>query len=121
MFGSGNGFGVRSGRNMDKFDLPKGMKLTKEAAGKVSAPIIAESPVCLECKVKEILELGSHDMFVGEVVATNIDEKYLDEKGVFRLDKANLITYSHGQYFALGRKLGKFGYSVRKKHKKKKK
>ncbi len=107
--------GVRSGRDIDKFDLPKGMHLTKEPAHKVKAPIISESPVCLECKVKEILELGSHDMFIGEVLVTNVDEKFLDEKGVFRLDRAGLIAYSHGQYFSLGKKLGKFGFSVRKR------
>ena len=113
--------GIRSGRDMDKFDLAGELKLTKSEAGHVKAPIILESPVCLECRVKEILELGSHDMFIGEVLATNVDEKYLDEKGVFRLEDANLLAYSHGQYFSLGKKLGKFGYSVRKKQSRKKK
>ncbi len=110
--------GVRSGRDIDKFNLPGDMKLTRGQAAKVKAPIIEESPVCLECRVKEIIELGSHDMFIGEVLATNVDEKYLDENGGFRLEKSGLITYSHGRYFSLGKMLGKFGYSVRKNRKK---
>ena len=69
----------------------------------------------LECKVKQILRLGSHDMFVAEVVNVSVDEQYLDEKGKLELEKADLIAYSHGQYFALGDKIGKFGYSVRRK------
>lgn len=104
--------GVKSGKEIDKFEE---LKLTKEKANKVNAPLIKESPVNIECKVKEIKELGSHHMFIAEVVAVNVDEKYLDETGRFCLEKANLIAYSHGQYYELGENLGKFGYSVKKK------
>lgn len=110
--------GVRSGRDLDKF---KEMKLTKEPATKVSVPMIKESPVNIECKLKEIVKLGSHDMFIGEVVAVNVDEDYMDEKGKFHLDKSKPIAYSHGQYFSLKESIGHFGYSVKKKKKKKKK
>lgn len=107
--------GVRSGRDMDKFALEGDLKLTKLESKHIKAPGIAESPVCLECKVKEILRLGSHDMFIAEVLSTDIDDQYLDENGKFDLAKADLITYSHGEYYALGEFLGKFGFSVRKK------
>ena len=106
--------GVRSGRDVDKF---KEMHLTAEKASKINAPLIGESPVNLECKVVDVKELGSHDMFIAQVVAVHVDEKYLDDKGRLDLGKANLITYSHGEYFGLGKKLGKFGYSVEKKNK----
>lgn len=104
--------GVRSGRDYDKF---KEMKLTPQKSQKISAPGIEESPVNIECKVKQVLELGSHDMFIAEVVAVTVDEKYMDEKGRFDLEAADLVAYSHGEYFKLGKKLGKFGYSVAKK------
>lgn len=104
--------GVRSGRDEDKF---KTMHLTRGKAGKVSAPIIMESPVNIECKVRQILELGSHDMFLAEVVNVQVSEEYMDEKGSFHLNDAKLLTYSHGEYYSLGEKLGTFGYSVRKK------
>ncbi|MBQ6532592.1 MAG: flavin reductase family protein [Solobacterium sp.] len=107
--------GVRSGRDTDKFALAGDMKLTPLKGKVVQAPVIAESPVALECRVREILELGSHDMFIAEVVNTSVDEAYLDEQGRLNLRKAGLIAYSHGEYYALGRKLGSFGYSVRKK------
>ena len=107
--------GVKSGRDIDKFDLKGDLKITKSESKVVKAPGIAESPVCLECKVKDIIELGSHDMFIGEVVSTDIDESLLDENGKLDLSKAGLIAYSHGEYFSLGEKLGKFGYSVKKK------
>ncbi len=107
--------GVKSGRDVDKFALEGDLKLTAIPSEKVKAPSIAESPVCLECVVKDVLELGSHDMFIAEVVATNIDEEYLDENGKLDLEKADLVSYSHGEYYILGKKLGKFGYSVRKK------
>lgn len=107
--------GVRSGRDMDKFALEGDLKITKQPSLKVKAPCILESPLCLECKVVEILRLGTHDMFIAEVVSTDIDEKYLDENGRFNLSKADLITYSHGEYYTLGENLGKFGFSVRKK------
>lgn len=104
--------GVRSGKDVDKF---KEMHLTPCESQVVKAPGIAESPVNIECRVREIKELGSHHMFIADVVGVNVDDKYLDEKGKFHLSSANLITYSHGEYFELGRKLGKFGYSVQKK------
>lgn len=104
--------GVRSGRDEDKFAV---MKLTKGEAEKVNVPIIMESPVNIECKVKQVLELGSHDMFVAEVVNVQISDEYMDEKGAFHLNDAGLLAYSHGQYYELGEKLGTFGYSVRKK------
>ena len=110
--------GVRSGRDYDKF---KEMNLTPQKSNKISAPGILESPVNIECKVKQILELGSHDMFVAEVMCVDVDDKYMDEKGRFDLKKAGLIAYSHGEYFSLGEKLGKFGYSVAKKQKSAKK
>ena len=104
--------GVRSGRDEDKF---KSMHLTKGKAGQVGAPIIIESPVNIECKVRQILELGSHDMFLAEVVNVQVSEEYMDEKGSFHLNDAELLAYSHGEYYSLGEKLGTFGYSVRKK------
>ena len=110
--------GVRSGRDVDKF---KEMHLTALPAEKVSAPLIAESPVNIECKVKEIVKLGTHDMFLAEVVAVHADEAYMDEKGKFSLTKAEPMVYSHGTYYTLGEELGSFGYSVRKKAGKKKK
>lgn len=112
--------GVRSGRDIDKFNLEGDLKVTKSASKMVKAPSIEESPVCLECKVKEVIELGTHDMFIAQVVATSVDDQYLDEKGRLDLKKAGLIAYSHGEYYALGDKLGKFGYSVHKKKKRKK-
>ena len=107
--------GVKSGKDIDKFQLEKDLKLTKIPSQVVKAPSIQESPVCLECKVKQILELGSHDMFIGEVVGTNIDDQYLDENNRLDLKKAELITYSHGQYYTLDKVIGKFGFSVQKK------
>lgn len=107
--------GVRSGRDVDKF---KEMKLTKLESAKIRAPGVAESPVVLECRVKQIARLGSHDMFVAEVVNVSVDERFLDGKGRLELEKADLIAYSHGEYFALGKKIGRFGYSVRKRPKK---
>ncbi len=104
--------GVRSGKDYDKF---KEMHLTPLESRFVSAPGIAESPVNIECKVRNVLELGSHDMFVAEVMGVTVDEKLLDNKGKFDLRAADLISYSHGEYFTLGEKIGKFGYSVVKK------
>lgn len=104
--------GVKSGRDIDKFQT---MKLTKGKASSVNVPIIDESPVNIECKVTQVLELGSHDMFLAEVTAVLADEKYMDENGRFDLNKSNLVAYSHGQYFTLGEYVGKFGYSVQKK------
>ena len=107
--------GVRSGRDVDKFSLEGDLKLTKEPSKIVKAPCIKESPLCLECKVRQIIPLGSHDMFIAEVVSTNVDDSLLDENGRLDLERANLITYAHGEYYGLGKKLGKFGYSVQKK------
>ena len=104
--------GVKSGRDIDKFEQ---MKLTKGTASTVLVPTIAESPVNIECKVTQVLELGSHDMFLGEVTAVQADEAYMDEDGRFDLNKSGLVAYSHGQYFTLGEYVGKFGYSVQKK------
>lgn len=104
--------GVRSGRDVDKFDV---LKLTKEKANEVSVPLIKESPVNIECKVTEIKELGSHNMIIAKVLCVDVDEKYLDKNGRFRLEDCNLISYSHGQYYELGTNLGKFGFSVKKK------
>lgn len=106
--------GVKSGRDVDKF---KEMKLTKEKANIISVPLIKESPVSVECKVKEIVPLGSHDMFVAEIVAIDADEKYIDEKGAFDISKCDLIAYANGGYYPLESKIGKFGYSVQKKNK----
>ena len=104
--------GVRSGRDMDKLAAAK---LAVEPASKLSAPVIAQSPLALECKVREIIPLGSHDMFLAEIVAVDVEEKLLDEAGKLHLEKAGLMAYSHGEYFAMGKKIGSFGYSVRKK------
>lgn len=104
--------GVRSGEKYDKF---KEMKLHKEKAKFVSAPLIKESPVSIECKVKDIIKLGSHDMFVAEVLSIDADEKYIDEKGAFDISKCDLIAYANGGYYPLGKKIGKFGFSVQKR------
>lgn len=110
--------GVKSGANVDKF---KEMKLTKQKANFVKCPMIEESPVSVECKVKKIRDLGSHHMFVAEVLAINADDKYIDEKGGFDISKCNLMAYANGGYYPLGKKIGKFGYSVEKKKNKNKK
>ncbi len=107
--------GVKSGRDVDKF---KEMNLTAAPSKEVKAPQIKESPVSIECKVKEIKELGSHDMFIAEVVNVRVDDRYMDERKVFNLNDTGLVTYSHGGYFALGRKVGTFGFSVNKNNKK---
>ena len=107
--------GVRSGRDLDKFTAEK---LVTEPAEKIDCPMLAASPVNLECKVKEELALGSHTMFVGEVLAVHVEEKFLDEKGRFDFAACKPLAYCHGEYRAIGRKLGSFGYSVRKKRKK---
>lgn len=104
--------GVRSGRDVDKFTE---MKLTPQPSQKIKAVGIAESPVNIECKVVEIKELGSHHLFLAEVVGVTVEDSYMDEKGKFHLNDIGLVAYSHGEYFELGEKLGKFGYSVQKK------
>lgn len=114
--------GVRSGKDVDKW---KEAHLTPAKAEKLRyAPVIEECPVNIECKVTEVKELGSHHMFLAEVLAVQIDEQYLNEKNKFELNKTGLMAYSHGEYLSLGKKIGTFGYSVKKKktkHKKKKK
>lgn len=104
--------GVRSGKDMDKFAA---CSLTPEKAQFVKAPLLLESPVNLECQVTQVLPLGSHDMFLARIAAVHVDESLLNKKGSLDLKKADLITYSHGEYFTLGEAIGTFGWSVRKK------
>lgn len=109
--------GVRSGRDVDKW---KEMHLTRGKANELMyAPVIEECPVNIECKVEEIKELGSHHMFIAKVVSVQVNDEYMDEKGKFCLNETGLLAYSHGEYLGLGRKIGTFGYSVKKKKKKK--
>lgn len=105
--------GVRSGRDVDKFAE---MDLTKGRANVVSAPLIEESPVCIECKVFDVLNLGSHDMFLADVVAVDVEESLLDDNGAIDYSRANLVNYQHGEYYATGRHLGRFGFAVQKKY-----
>ena len=107
--------GVRSGRDVDKF---KAVHLTRQPASHVGAPMIKESPVSIECRVREVQEYGSHSVFTADVLAVHVDDKYMDEKGKFDLALANPIVYSHGEYYGLGKKLGTFGYSIKKKNRK---
>ena len=104
--------GVKSGKDLNKFEAAG---LTVEQASKVGVPMIKECPINIECVVKDRIELGSHDMFLGEVIAVNVDEALLDEKGKLCLEKADLICYSHGEYWTLEKPLGYFGFSVTKK------
>lgn len=104
--------GVKSGRNVDKF---KEMNLTPQESQFVKAPGIKESPVNLECRVTQIIPLGTHDMIMAEILGVKVDDKYMDEDGKFCLNDTELVAYSHGEYFTLGEKVGKFGYSVQKK------
>ncbi len=107
--------GVRSGKEYDKF---KEMKLTPGKSHMVKAPYIEESPLCIECRVREIIPLGSHDMFIAEVVNILADDKYIDPAtGAFDMKKAGLLAYVHGKYYGLGELIGKFGWSVQKKKK----
>lgn len=103
--------GVTSGRDVDKFEK---MKLTPIKLPNVSVPGIKESPVNIECRVKKIEELGSHTMFIADVVGVTVDDEYMDEKGKFNKNDTGLVMYSHGEYFVMGEKLGKFGYSIKK-------
>lgn len=107
--------GVRSGRDVDKY---KEMHLTELPSQSIKAPGIMESPVNIECRVTEVKPLGSHDLFLAEVTNVTIEDAYLDDNGKFNLNSAELIAYSHGEYFELGKKVGSFGYSVRKQKKK---
>lgn len=104
--------GVKSGRDMDKFEA---MHLTPVMGTLKYVPMIEESPVCIECEVTQVLELGSHDMFIAKVKNVYADEKYMDETGRFDLAKAKPLVYSHGQYYGVGRHIGRFGFSVKKK------
>lgn len=106
--------GVRSGRDINKWSE---LGLTPVKGEHVSAPLIGESPVNIECRVIQLQELGSHHMFLAEVLAVHAATEYMDERGRFDLSKAKPIVYSHGEYYCIGKKLGKFGYSVRKKSK----
>lgn len=110
--------GVRSGRDYNKFEE---MDLTVDCNNDTGCPMIGESPVCIECEVTEIKELGSHHMFLAKVLNVYADEAYMDEKGKFHLNDTDLIAYSHGTYFTLGKELGTFGYSVMKSKTKQKK
>lgn len=103
--------GVTSGRDVDKF---KKTGLTAISVPNVSAPAIAESPINIGCKVNEIKELGSHTMFIADVVGVTVEDSYMDANGKFEINSTGLVMYSHGEYFALGEKLGKFGYSIKK-------
>lgn len=108
--------GVTSGRDTDKF---RDCRLTRKEASMVSVSMIGESPVNIECRVREVKELGSHHMFLADVLAVHAGEVYMDGQGRFALEKANPITYSHGSYYSMGKKLGTFGYSIKKRKSKK--
>lgn len=104
--------GIRSGRDVDKFEK---MKLEKEKGDKVNCPVIKQSPLSLECKVTDIIPMGSHDVFVCDIVAVDVDEQFIDKNGKLHLERAGLIGYCHGTYYPLGKALGKFGFSHAKK------
>ena len=104
--------GVISGRDGDKF---KKAGLTPERSDKVSAPSVAECPISVECRVTDVVSLGSHDMFVADIVGIGVDEAYLDKNGRLDIEKCDLLCYAHGSYFGLSERLGTFGFSVRKK------
>ena len=110
--------GIYTGKKVDKFAK---CKLTKVKGTQIDAPMIDECPVSIECKVTDIIPLGSHDMFMADIVAVNVDENLFDKDDKMRLDKANLIAYAHGEYYELGKKIGKFGFSTNKKKKNNKK
>lgn len=107
--------GVKSGRDVDKFHI---LGLVKEPASQVRPPMIKNAPVCIECRVVEVKHLGSHDLFLANVEAVHADEKYMDRKGKFHLGDVKMLAYSHGEYFGLGKKLGTFGCSVRRRKQK---
>lgn len=110
--------GVYTGAKVDKFAK---CSLEREPASEIDCPIIAQSPLALECRVTDVIPLGSHDMFLADIVAVDVDESLLDDKGKLHLERAQLAAYAHGDYFALGEKIGSFGYSVKKKRTGKKK
>lgn len=107
--------GVKSGRNTDKF---KDTGLSVQPSSELVCPLLEQSPVNIECKVREVIELGTHHMFLADIVKLDVAKELIDSSGRLALEKAGLIAYAHGDYFALGKKLGSFGYSVRKKKKK---
>jgi flavin reductase (DIM6/NTAB) family NADH-FMN oxidoreductase RutF len=107
--------GVHTGAKIDKFER---CRLSKETANEVGCPILSDSPLVLECRVTDVIPLGSHDMFLSDIVAVDVDESLIDSDGKLRLDKAGLVAYAHGTYFELGKKIGTFGFSVAKKKKK---
>ena len=104
--------GVRSGRDTDKFAE---CRLTADEAFEIDCPTVAECPISLECRVTDVVPLGTHDMFVADIVAADVDERYIDERGKLHIEQCSLAAYAHGTYFALGKKIGSFGYSVKKK------
>lgn len=104
--------GVRSGAKENKFET---LGLHTEKAENVSAPLIKEAPISIECRVEKVIELGTHDMFMAKILSVDVEDKYLDETGKFDMEKCDLVAYSHGQYYTLGDRLGKFGFSVEKK------
>ncbi len=106
--------GIYTGAKADKFDK---CGFTLETASNVAAPCIAECPLCLECKVTDVVEMGTHDMFVADILCTRVNEDVIDAEGKLRLDKAKLMAFAHGEYFALGKKIGSFGFSAKKKGK----
>jgi flavin reductase (DIM6/NTAB) family NADH-FMN oxidoreductase RutF len=107
--------GVRSGKDIDKFAATG---ITTQKATQVACPMIEQSPMSIECRVTQIIPLGSHDMFIADIIAVNVDEKLIDKEGKLHLEKSSLAAFAHGEYFELGKKIGSFGFSVRKKHKK---
>lgn len=109
-----DGCGMLTGAKVDKF---KKFGLEKQEASEVKCPLVGQSPLSLECRVTDVIELGSHHMFLADVVAVDVEESLIDQHGKLRLDKANLAAFAHGEYFALGKKIGEFGFSVKKKKK----
>ena len=106
--------GVYTGAKVNKFER---CKLQTQPASEIECPILVQSPLVLECRVTDVLSLGSHDMFLADIVAVDVDESLLDENGKLHLERARLVAYAHGDYFELGKQIGKFGYSVAKKKK----
>ena len=110
--------GMKSGKDNDKFKL---MKLTPKKATQINAPIIEECPLNLECKITDMMDLGSHTMFMADILAVNVSEEFIDKNGKLRIDKCELLAFAHGEYFKLGDRVGTFGFSVRKKSPRKRK
>ena len=110
--------GIYTGKKVNKFEK---CKLTKVKGTQVDCPMIEECPISIECRVTDIIPLGSHDMFMADIVAINVDEELFDKEGKMHFEKANLISYMHGEYYELGKKIGKFGFSTAKKKKNNKK